>query len=310
MNFGMNNRTAIQDRPVLVVMPLYNAAAFVRKAVDSIFSQTYTDFRLLLVNDGSTDGSAEIASRYVGSKLVMLHQVKSGPGSAMNLAIQYARENHFPFIARMDADDLSLPARLEVQHRLLSRHPGAAACSSNCYYMDAETEETVGTSTVPSRTPMIKWEIENGMRGLVQGASFFRTAALVEIGGYRPWFRYAEETDLFLRLGERFDLVNAKEYLYKIRLHNNSLSLKNVRENVLYHFYALDCSRNRREGRREEDFQSFLEKADWRFSIRVRREEFVLNLWRSNISKKNPLSLVFAALADPRRALARVLRKL
>jgi glycosyltransferase involved in cell wall biosynthesis len=291
-------------------MPLYNAVNYVEKAVDSILSQTYPDYQLLIVDDGSSDDSSEIIKKYAGEKVTVMRQSNSGPGVAMNRAIQYAQERQIQFIARMDADDLSMPVRLEIQHRLLYENPNVAACSSNCYYIDSETEEIIGTSTTAQWSGFIKWEIQNGLRGLIQGASLFRTSALVEIGGYRPRFRLAEETDLFVRLSEKFELMNAKEYLYKIRLHKSSLSMHDVRTNVLYHFYALQCSQNRRDNKPEDDFEVFLEKKDIKLSARVWHEELVLRLWRSNIVRRNYLSLLLVSLLDPRRIIARILRKI
>jgi len=295
---------------ILVVMPLYNAAEFVKKAVDSILSQTFIGYRLLVVDDGSSDGSSEIIKRYFGKNVTVLYQSNSGPGVAMNRAIQYANEIQIPFIARMDADDLSLPMRLEIQLKLLKENPSAAACSSNCYYIDRETEKIVGTSTVSSRPKVIKWEIKNGLRGLIQGASLFRTEALVFVGGYRFQFPYAEETDLFLRLSEKFELLNTKEYLYKIRVNRNSLSMQDVRKNVLYHFYALDCSKKRRANIPEDKFELFMKKKDWKLSLRIWHEEIILKLWRSNIAKQNIFLLFLASLIDPRRTIARLLRKI
>jgi hypothetical protein len=145
---------------------------------------------------------------------------------------------------------------------------------------------------------------------MVQGASVFRTEALVEVGGYRPEFQFAEETDLFLRLAEKFSLVNAREYLYKIRLHKGSLSMHDVRKNVLHYFYALECSRNRRAGKAEESFELFLDKMGWTLSLRVRHEELVLKLWRTAMTNHSPFAFLLASVIDPRRAIARVLRKL
>lgn len=294
---------------VLVVIPLYNAASSVGKAIDSILSQTYTDYRILVVDDGSTDGSGDIAAMYAGDKLTILSQQNSGPAAAMNRAIDFAVENQCAYIARMDADDLSLPKRLEIQHGLLDENADVAACSSNCYYIDSETEEIIGASTTSHRPGIIKWEIKAGLRGMVQGATLFRTSALVEVGGYRPAFRYAEETDLFLRLAERYELLNAKEFLYKIRLHKNSLSTRDVKTNVQYHFYALQCSKNRRANKSEDDFVTFVGISNPWLSLRVWHEAFVLRLWRSNMGKRNYLSVILASLLDPRRAIARILRK-
>ena len=151
----------MHGQSILVVMPLYNAANYVVKAVDSIFFQTYSDYQLLILDDGSSDGSSEIISKHAGEKITILRQSNSGPSIAMNRAIQYAYEKRIPFIARMDADDLSMPMRLEIQHGLLLENPGVAACSSNCYYIDSETEEIIGTSTTSQRSSFIKWEIQN-----------------------------------------------------------------------------------------------------------------------------------------------------
>jgi glycosyltransferase involved in cell wall biosynthesis len=299
------------DRPsILVAVPLYNAAKYISKALDSLFLQTCSDYHILIVDDGSNDGSLEIVNTYVGKNLTVLRQSNSGPGVAMNKAIRFALQHQIPLVARMDADDLSMPQRLEIQMRILNQSPQAVACSSNCYYIDSDDEEIIGTSTVPVRPSLIKWEIRNGLRGLIQGATLFRTDALAEVGGYRPQFLYAEEADLFLRLSEHHECVNAREYLYKIRLNRNSLSLTDPYQNLLYHFYALECSRNRLAGKQEVNFETFLQKRDWLSSLRISQEEAVLKLWRSNLTNKNYFRIFLAALLDPRRAIARLLRKL
>ena len=294
---------------VLVVMPVYNAAKYLRKAMDSILSQSYTDYELLVVEDGSSDGSYDIIYEYVGSRMHLIHQDNRGPGAAMNRAIEYAQRHNIRYIARMDADDLSMPRRLEIQIGLLEEDSSAAACSSNCYYVDPETEQIIGTSTVPSRPSMVRWEIQNGLRGLVQGASCFRVDALVHVGGYRSQFRSAEEMDLFLRLAENFNLINSKEYLYKIRINNNSLSMHDVKRNLLYHFYALKCSENRGSGTPEPSFEKFVEDMDWKLSVRIWYEKLILKLWRTNMAKRNYFFLVLGSLLDPRRTIARILRR-
>src|SRR5690349_15640644 len=263
----------MKDETILVAMPLYNAAKYMAKALDSILSQTYSDFHVLIIDDGSNDGSMKIANGYASEKLTLIGQSHNGPGTAMNRAIEFAQQQHFPFIARMDADDISAPQRLEVQMQLLNRSSEVAGCSCNCYYMDSDSEEIIGTSTVPIRSSLIKWEIRSGLRGLIQGATLFRTEALVGIGGYRPQFLYAEEADLFLRLSEYYEFVNTREFLYKIRMNRNSLSLQDPHKNLLYHFYALQCSRNRRARQPEVDFQTFLQKRDWLLAFRMHREE-------------------------------------
>ena len=293
---------------VLVVMPLFNARPFVRAALDSIVAQTYRYFILLVINDGSTDGSDQELATFQDERLIVWSQQNQGPGMCMNLALQYAIDRQIPYLARMDADDISLPNRLEKQIHLLEKHPAAAACSVNCHYIDAEKETIIGTSTVSASPTLVHWEINHGLRGMVQGACCFRTSALAEIGGYRPQFVRAEEVDLFLRLADQYELRNCRQFLYNIRIRPNSYSLQNVHQNILFQFYALDCAKKRHANEVEQSFESFLKNMDMLTVLKIWREESVLKLWRSQMKGKNVFTLIFASSLDPRRALIRCLR--
>lgn len=297
------------DTPaVLVVIPVYNAKEYIWRAMDSVLNQRYENFRVLVIDDGSTDGSGEVVRSIKDERITVWEQENQGPGAAMNRAINYAMDEEFPFIARADADDVQQPERLKKQVDLLLKNPDAAACSANCYYMDAATERKVGRSTVPISPALIRWEIRQGLRGLIQGVCTFRTEALDNIGGYRPNIRQAEEADLFLRLVEKYQVINSPDYLCSIRYREDSLSMGNVRRNVEYLFYVLDCARRRRKGEAARDFDSFREEAGWLTRLRMRREEELLRLWRKSFYSSNPIYRLLAACVDPRRVVARVLR--
>lgn len=295
---------------VLVVMPLYNARPYVRAAIQSVLSQSYPHFALLVINDGSTDGSEKEVGQVEDRRVILWHQENQGPGVSMNRAIQFAMDRQIPLLARMDADDISLPKRLETQIRLLSEHPEAAACSANCHYINADSEQIIGSSTVSTNPKIIRWEIDHGLRGLIQGACVFRTSAIAAIGGYRPQFKRAEEADLFLRLAEQYDLRNCNEFLYSIRIRMNSYSLRDVHQNVLYQFYALDCAKNRRKDKPEPVFETFLQTMTCETRFRIWREESMLKLWRGYMGKSSFSRLLLASILDPRRAVVRTLRKL
>jgi len=300
----------VEFPPVLVVMPLYNAFPYVRSAIESILSQTYPNFHLLVINDGSTDGSEQVTALFNDSRVILWHQENQGPGAAMNRATQYALDQKIPYLARMDSDDISLPNRLDTQILLLEKFPAAAACSANCYYIDAESERVIGSSTVSASPSLIHWEIVHGLRGLIQPAAIFRTGALAAIGGYRPQFKLAEEVDLFLRLADQNELRNCGEFLCNIRIRPGSLSLTNVHQNNLYMFYALDCAKNRHKGRSEKDFDSFLKSMSWKTKFLIWREGYLLNLWRTHMNTGFLRYLLLAALLDPRRTMIRGFRKI
>lgn len=300
----------MESPKVLVVMPLYNARPFVRKAINSILAQTYKNFQLLIINDGSTDGSEQDAASFQDDRVMLWQQTNQGPGAAMNRATHYALEQGIPFLARIDSDDIALPLRFETQIRLLEKYPAAAACSANCHYIDAESEQIIGSTTVSASPALIRWEIVHGLRGLIQGASLFRSKALSSIGGYRPQFKLAEEADVFLRLTELYELRNSSEFLCKVRIRPGSLSLQNVRMNILYQFYALDCAKNRNRNKPERDFDTFHQTMPWDTKFRVWREDHFLKLWRNHMQRGSVFSLLFASLLDPRRVMIRCLRKL
>jgi glycosyltransferase involved in cell wall biosynthesis len=291
-------------------MPLFNTRPYVRAAIESILNQTYSNFSLLVINDGSTDGSDQVVASIQDSRVMLWHQENQGPGVAMNHATQYALDEHIPLMARMDADDISLPQRLETQLHLLEKYPAAAACSANCYYIDAESEQIIGSSTVSASPGLIHWEIVHGLRGLIQPATIFRTGALAAIGGYRSQYKLAEEVDVFLRLADQNELRNCGEFLCKIRIRPDSLSLTNVHLNNLYLFYALDCAKKRHKGRSESNFDSFLQSMSWNTKFLIWRERYLLNIWRNHMHSDRPMELLLAALLDPRRVLIRGLRKL
>jgi glycosyltransferase involved in cell wall biosynthesis len=296
--------------PLIVVMPLYNACQYVATAIRSILNQSYPDFQMLIIDDGSTDGSIDIVTSICDSRILTIQQSNLGVSACMNRAIEYADANGYPYIARMDSDDISLPDRFKDQMPLLTSNTRAAVCSSNCYYIDSNSEQTIGTSTVAINPKLIRWEIQHGLRGCIQGASIFRTACLKHIQGYRPIFKRAEEVDVFLRLSEQFEFINCPSFLYKIRIRTNSLSMQNIHENVLFNFYALDCFSRRKQNEVEQDYASFCSKLSLFKQFEILREETLLKYWRNSLSDKRKLNLLMASLLDPRRVIARLLRSI
>ena len=293
---------------VLVVIPLYNASAYIKKAVEAVLRQDYINFSVLIIDDGSTDGSGDIVRSIKDDRITVWEQENQGPAAAMNRAIKYAMEENIPFIARADADDIMMPNRISSQISLLLKHPDAAACSANGYYIDEQTEKKVGKSTVPVSSQLIKWEINQGLRGLIQPVCTFRTEALNVIRGYRPHIIQAEDIDLFLRLVEKYRVINCPDYLCSIRFRKESFSTGNVRVWIENQFYAMDCAKRRRKGREELEFVTFLEEMSWYLKLLIWKEEQVLRFWRKGFTSSKPIYKILASLLDPRRVIVRVLR--
>lgn len=120
---------------VSVIIPLYNKALYIRRALDSVLCQTFKDFEIIVVDDGSTDDGAEIVSKYLDSRITLIRQSNSGPGAARNRGVSLAKGE---LIAFLDADDEWLPEYLERTVSYLCANPGVAAISTG--YTDAARE--------------------------------------------------------------------------------------------------------------------------------------------------------------------------
>ena len=208
---------------VSVVMPVFNAQRYLAEAVESILAQTWRDFEFVIVDDGSTDRSPKLLERYAvrDSRIKLIRRPNTGIVGALNDGIAAASGE---LIARMDADDVALPQRLEKQVAYLAQHPEVVALGSRVTGVDP-----YGCVLFHSEHKLAHEEIDAELlRGvgwaIVHPAAMLRRAAVAAIGGYRPQFQWVEDLDLFLRLGETGKLANLPEALLRYRQHTESIN--------------------------------------------------------------------------------------
>lgn len=213
---------------ISVLMPVYNAERYVAQAVQSILDQTFRDFEVLIIDDGSTDRSLEILKRYEASdpRIRLISRPNTGYVVALNEMLDLA---HGEFIARMDADDVCLPDRFEKQLDWFERNPNGLATGSWVLVIDPE-----GDPLMVWRSPVNHKAIDDAHLSGVGGtiahpSSMMRANALRRIDGYNVEMQPAEDLDLFLRLGEIGELGNVPEVLLKYRHHLSSVSHQNSR---------------------------------------------------------------------------------
>jgi glycosyltransferase involved in cell wall biosynthesis len=218
-----------QDAPLAsVLLPVYNGEKYLAEAIDSVLNQTLSGFELLLLDDGSTDGSRALMESVVAadSRCRLFSWPNRGIVATLNAGLDEARGT---FIFRMDADDICAPSRFEKQIEFLTRHPDHIAVGSKVLWIDPEG--------MPLRTAVECFahdEIDaSNLRGhhvLYHPAVAIRAAGLREIGGYREGFKHAEDLDLFLRLGEAGKLANLPEVLLSYRQHINSVGMQHAEQ--------------------------------------------------------------------------------
>lgn len=204
---------------VSVNMCVYNAEKYLREAVDSILSQTFLDFEFIIVDDGSTDGSACILAGYSDPRIRVFAQANQGIPGARNRALERSRGR---YIAVMDADDVSLPERLERQVAFLDAHSEVGVLGTAARFLD----ELAGREW--DYWPPI--EAEQVHRQLVQGNPLVHTSVMIRrsiletVGGYDEAYPYYSDYELFVRLAPHTCLANLPEVLVLHRHHLGSAS--------------------------------------------------------------------------------------
>jgi glycosyltransferase involved in cell wall biosynthesis len=201
---------------VSVVMPVFNGEKYLRDAIESILSQTFSDIEFIIVDDCSSDGSPAIIESYrsVDSRIrVMRNSKNEGIVFALNRAIKNVRGR---YIARMDCDDISLPERIQRQYNFMEENQNIGLLGSAAYIIDGN-----GTFRGLVRWPTPDNEIR---RLLIKLCPFFHPSVMLRkrvfdiIGDYDYRFRHAEDYELWLRISRRFGMSNLEEPLIKYRV--------------------------------------------------------------------------------------------
>ena len=212
---------------VSVVMPVYNAERYVAEAVESILSQTFRDLEFLVFDDGSTDRSLEILRTYTerDDRIRVFAKQHRGHVPWLNEGMRVARGE---FIARMDADDVSLPQRFARQVEYLRRHSECVAVGCDLLQIDPDGDP-LSTVTHDSEHEAIEKDLLAGGLGVISHpACMVRRSTLLAIDGYRAEFESLEDFDLWFRLAEQGRLANLPEVLFKYRLHHANVIFTQV----------------------------------------------------------------------------------
>jgi|APGre2960657468_1045069.scaffolds.fasta_scaffold07714_5 glycosyltransferase involved in cell wall biosynthesis len=211
------------DRPkVSVVIPVWNGERYLQEAVESVRNQDLEGLEIVVVDDGSTDGTSAILRGYAHDGRIRVHsQTNQGLVAALNIGIQIARAD---YIARFDSDDICMPRRLETQLRYLESHPSVLALGGAIEMIDEH-----GHSKGRRNYPLGQDRATNGMLAgctLAHPAVMMRKAAVLAVGGYRSCFKHAEDYDLWLRLIDKGSVDNLDEVVIKYRVHPESVTQK------------------------------------------------------------------------------------
>jgi glycosyltransferase involved in cell wall biosynthesis len=210
---------------ISVVMPTYNGERFLRPAIESILNQTFPNFELIIIDDGSTDNTPRILSEFKDTRLTALTNQKNlGIAAATNRGLAAARGE---YIALQDHDDISLPHRLQTQLAFLNTHPEIALVGSAAELID-ENGIAYDNYHEPENDIELKWEAL--FRCPISHTSVMMRSRIVsETGGYSPdpSLKVASDYDLLSRIVTRHRVANLSQALVKWRRHPGASMITN-----------------------------------------------------------------------------------
>ncbi|HEY0327176.1 MAG TPA: glycosyltransferase [Allosphingosinicella sp.] len=212
---------------ISVAMSVYNNAPFLAEAIESILAQSFGDFEFLIVNDGSSDGSAEIIDSYAArdSRVRPIHQENRGLVASLNRLIAEARA---PLIARMDGDDVSHPERFARQVDFLTRNPAYGVVGAWATSIDERGRVCDSGGLDQPATHEGFLDAMKAKPLMCHPSVMMRTEVVRAAGGYRAAFRHCEDYDLWLRLAEHTQLCSLPERLILYRYSDSQVSEKHV----------------------------------------------------------------------------------
>lgn len=211
---------------VSVIMSVYNGSHYLREAIDSILNQSFSDFEFIIINDCSTDDTEDILTGYArrDNRVVLLKNEENlGLTKSLNKGLVIARGD---YIARQDADDISLPERLNKQIEILENYREVILVSCNLELVDADGKsiQRIYRDCLPE---ILQWHLlfYNHIGGHSQVV--FRRRPVVELGGYSEHYRYAQDYELWLRLAGAGKFLILPDILLHYRyIHSESISAK------------------------------------------------------------------------------------
>lgn len=241
---------------VSVLMPVRNCAAYLPLALESLAAQSFEDFEIIVVDNGSSDGTRAILRDWSRRepRLRAFRLARPGLARSLNFAAGKARA---PLLARLDGDDIALPHRLEAQVAAMRDRPTLGLLGSAAELIDSQGRR-IGAIDRPVDDSELRAFQRSGC-GFVHSSVIMRREAFLAAGGYRKGLNVAEDYDLWLRMAERGEIANLSERLVRYRIHNQSATARKPVRQAVAIVCVTAASEARRQGLPEPFFRGIPE---------------------------------------------------
>ncbi len=208
---------------ISIVMSVYNGEKYLRQSIESILSQSFKDFEFIIINDGSTDNSLKIIEEFKkkDERIELISRENKGLIYSLNEGVKSAKGE---YIARMDADDVSMPNRLEKQLKYVEEG-GLAVCGSWANGIDNKGIKTRFLNYPPKADRIRFFTILHNP--FIHTSVMFRKDIYEKVGGYRSFFKHIEDYELWTRIVFKYKTDNITESLLEYRFHDDQITKKN-----------------------------------------------------------------------------------
>ena len=239
---------------VSVILPVRNGVPYIRSSVESILNQNFDEYELIVVDNQSTDSTIEVVRSFGDPRIRILYESRTGGPAAFNTGMRVASGQ---YIARMDADDVALPERLEIQSGYLDCRKDIQIVGSQAYKIDAHGR-LIGKSIVPQHPRAIR-QASRHAAPFVHPTLMFRREVWQRLGGYREFSPGADYDMLLRALDLGFRVANLPEFLLKYRILPDSVSHRR-RQQTIIHSFAVKKMHRLRQKRRFSEEQAVLDR--------------------------------------------------
>jgi len=206
---------------ITVLMPAYNAARYIAEAIESVLRQTFQNFELLIVNDGSTDATVNVIQSFNDPRIVLINRNNGGVAKALNTGLEYARAD---YIARFDADDICHPKRLELQYDFMISNPEYHILGSAADYMDMRGNYVFNYQP-PGHSDDQLQQLDYMHCPFIHSTVFYKKASIVNAGVYNPDALGFEDHLLWRRILKKGKVFNFSQSLINVRLNPESVTI-------------------------------------------------------------------------------------
>jgi glycosyltransferase involved in cell wall biosynthesis len=241
---------------ISMVLPTYNQAHYLSFALEGLYEQTFKDFELIVVNDGSTDNTFQILESYSQKMdIVVINQENRGLPEALNAGFSVAKGKYYSWTS---SDNITLPTMLEVLNQALDSEPSVSVVYADWFFMDEYGDVFFQYKTLDYDRHLLLYH------NYVHCCFLFRKECMDKVGGYNPEYIYGEDWEFWIRVSRYFRMKHIPQTLYKYRIQTKSMTTEIIEGTAKQRVNYIEFKARLRN---QSKIDWYLSKIKWKFLI-------------------------------------------